>query len=77
MWFDIAVLSVGYFCNLHFVSVSYTDLSSSVLRTRAIEFCFFGFACQVFCFIVRFRGLPYASVDDWLLSVSQRFHWSC
>ena len=38
--FDISALTVGYFRSLHFVSVSYRDLSSSVLRIRAIEFCF-------------------------------------
>ena len=42
VWFDISALTVGYFRGLHFVSVSYTDLSSSVLRIRAIEFCFWG-----------------------------------
>jgi hypothetical protein len=50
VWFDISALTVGYFRSLHFVSVSYTDLSSSVLRIRAIEFCFFGFAGQVMRF---------------------------
>ena len=52
VWFDISALTVGYFRSLHFVSVSYRDLSSSVLRIRAIEFCFFEFAGQVICILV-------------------------